>query len=78
MLVRWLQVSLDCQYITVGVLVMVSSELVVLLIVCVGINTGSTQQQQGETNYVTTSIQNTEYTHAGLGIDFLTTFKLHI
>ena len=38
-----------CQYSTVGVLVMVSSELVVLLIVCAGINTGSTQQQQGET-----------------------------
>ena len=30
-------------YIT-GLLVMVSSELVVLLIVCVGINTGSAQQ----------------------------------
>ena len=28
----------------VGLLVMVSSELVVLLIVCVGINTGSAQQ----------------------------------
>ena len=27
---------------------MVSSELVVLLIVCVGINTGSTQDQPGE------------------------------
>ena len=31
-----------------GVLVMVSSELVVLLIVCVGINTGSAQDQLGE------------------------------
>ena len=31
-----------------GVLVMVSSELVVLLIVCVGINTGSVQDQPGE------------------------------
>ena len=30
--------------IAVGLLVMVSSELVVLLIVCVGINTGSAQQ----------------------------------
>ena len=31
-----------------GVLVMVSSELVVLLIVCVGINTGSAQDQPGD------------------------------
>ena len=34
--------------IAAGLLVMVSSELVVLLIVCVGINTGSAQQ--GELN----------------------------
>ena len=32
-----------CSFSIVTVLVMVSSELVVLLIVCVGINTGSTQ-----------------------------------
>ena len=35
--------------IAAGLLVMVSSELVVLLIVCVGINTGSAQQETGNT-----------------------------
>ena len=36
--------------IAAGLLVMVSSELVVLLIVCVGINTGSAQQGELATN----------------------------
>ena len=38
-----------------GLLVMVSSELVVLLIVCVGINTGSAQQGELTTELVYTS-----------------------
>ena len=41
--------------IAAGLLVMVSSELVVLLIVCVGINTGSAQQ--GELAQETTIIK---------------------
>ena len=37
--------------IAAGLLVMVSSELVVLLIVCVGINTGSAQQGELMTDF---------------------------
>ena len=48
---------------------MVSSELVVLLIVCVGINTGSAQQRE-YTSYIIivnllTRISHTEYCHGG-------------
>ena len=40
-----------------GLLVMVSSELVVLLIVCVGINTGSAQQGELKTELIANFIQ---------------------
>ena len=39
---------MHCSVVTVSLLVMVSSELVVLLIVCVGINTGSAQPGESE------------------------------
>ena len=45
-----------------GLLVMVSSELVVLLIVCVGINIGSTQQQQGRLTVYNTIQVDYDYT----------------
>ena len=54
-----------CVVVTVsiaGLLVMVSSELVVLLIVCVGINTGSVQQ--GELRAGTDSVLKFDCFHA--------------